>query len=100
MLAVAAVFHLSLVASTPAEEALQKFVYEKAEMGLPFRISLYAGDEATAKAAAEAAYERITVLNGILSDYDPDSELSRLSRSSGQGKAVPVSTDLWKVLVR
>jgi thiamine biosynthesis lipoprotein len=33
-----------------------------------------------------------------MSDYDPDSELSRLSRSSGQGKAVPVSDDLWFVL--
>jgi FAD:protein FMN transferase len=39
-------------------------------------------------------------LNGILSDYDPDSELSRLSRTSGQGKVVPVSTILWKVLSR
>ncbi len=69
-------------------------------MGLPFRVSLYAADEVTAKAAADAAFARIAVLNGILSDYDPDSELSRLSRSSGQGKVVPVSTTLWKVLVR
>jgi len=100
ILAAAAALHLSVVPSAPADESLQKFVYEKAEMGLPFRISMYASDEATAKVAAEAAFERIAVLNGILSDYDPDSELSRLSRSSGQGKAVPVSTDLWNVLVR
>jgi thiamine biosynthesis lipoprotein len=82
------------------EEKLRKFIYEKAEMGLPFRVSLYAADEATAKAAADAAFERIAVLNGIFSDYDPNSELSRLSRTSGQGKAVPVSSTLWKVLVR
>ena len=88
------------VASSLADEALQKFVYEKAEMGLPFRISLYAKDEATAKTAAEAAFDRIAVLNSILSDYDSDSELSRLSQTSGQGKAVPVSTDLWNVLVK
>lgn len=81
-------------------ETLHKFVFEKAEMGLPFRVSLYASDEATAKAAADAAFARIAVLNSILSDYDPDSELSRLSRSSGQGKVVPVSSTLWKVLVR
>src|SRR6266446_1085913 len=79
---------------------LQKFVFEKAEMGLPFRISLYTTDQATAKAAAEAAFDRIAVLNSILSDYDSDSELSRLSRTSGQGKAVPVSADLWRVLLR
>ncbi len=83
-----------------AETALQKFVFEKAEMGLPFRLSFYAADEATARAAADAAFERIAVLNSIMSDYDSDSELSRLSRSSGQGKAVSVSSTLWKVLVR
>jgi len=94
-----AAFSLTVLSSF-ADETLQKFVYEKAEMGLPFRISLYAKDEATAKAAAEAAFDRVAVLNSILSDYDPDSELSRLSHTSGQGKAVPVSTDLWRVLVR
>jgi len=99
LLAAIAAFSLTVL-SSPAGEPLQKFVYEKAEMGLPFRISMYAQDEATAKAAAEAGFERIAVLNSILSDYDPDSELSRLSQTSGQGKAVPVSNDLWRVLVR
>jgi thiamine biosynthesis lipoprotein len=80
--------------------ALQRFAYEKAEMGLPFRITLYAADEAAGKAAADAAFERVAVLNGVLSDYDPDSEISRLSRTSGQGKMVPVSGDLWRVLER
>lgn len=97
--AVLAAFSLTVISSL-ADEPLQKFVYEKAEMGLPFRISMYAKDEATAKAAADAAYERISVLNSILSDYDSDSELSKLSRTSGQGKVVPVSTDLWRVLER
>ncbi|MEZ0259080.1 MAG: FAD:protein FMN transferase [Chthoniobacter sp.] len=98
-LAALAAFSLTALLSL-ADEPLQKFVYEKAEMGLPFRISMYAKDEASAKAAADAAYERISVLNSILSDYDPDSELSKLSRTSGQGKIVPVSTDLWRVLER
>ena len=92
---------LGTVARGGAEDKTpQKFVFEKAEMGLPFRVSLYALDQSTAAAAADAAFARIAVLNGILSDYDPDSELSRLSRTSGQGKAVPVSTVLWKVLAR
>ncbi|RYD73443.1 MAG: FAD:protein FMN transferase, partial [Verrucomicrobiaceae bacterium] len=85
-------------ASAQAEE--QRFVFERAEMGLPFRITLYAEDASIAKAAAAAAFERIAILNGILSDYDPDSELSRLSRSSGQGKTIPVSTVLWQMLKR
>ncbi|MEO8354189.1 MAG: FAD:protein FMN transferase, partial [Chthoniobacteraceae bacterium] len=75
-----------------------RFAYEKAEMGLPFRVTLYAPDEAAAKAASDAAFERIAQLNQVFSDYDPDSELSRLSRTHDQ--AVPVSDDLWNVLVR
>ena len=94
----AALFAL-LVCSARAE-SLQRFVFEKAEMGLPFRVTLFAADEATAKAAADAAFERVAVLNSILSDYDPESELSRLSRTAGLGKAVPVSGDLWTVLAR
>lgn len=67
-------------------------------MAVPFRITLYAPDEAAARVAADAAFERVEVLNSILSDYDSDSELSRLSQTAGQGRAVPVSTDLWRVL--
>lgn len=78
-----------------AQESLQRFVFEKAEMGLPFRITLYAADEATAKTASDAAYARIAQLNATFSDYDPDSELSRLSRTTNTD--VPVSTDLWIV---
>lgn len=83
--------------SCPAVEP-QRFLFEKAEMGVPFRITLYAESEAAARAATDAAFARVEVLNSILSDYDPDSELSRLARTSGSGRAVPVSADLWKVL--
>src|SRR3954464_10271522 len=78
----------------------QRFVFEKAEMAVPFRITLYAPDADTARAAADAAFRRVEALNSILSDYDPDSELSRLGQSSGQGKRVRVSTALWRVLER
>ena len=69
-------------------------------MGLPFRIVLYAADNLEAEAAAHAAFARIAELNDILSDYDTDSELSRLSRTAGEGRAVPVSNDLWLLLRR
>lgn len=69
-------------------------------MGLPFRIVLYARDRTEALAAATAAYARIAELNQIMSDYEDDSELTKLSQSSGSGRWVPVSPDLWKVLDR
>jgi FAD:protein FMN transferase len=93
-----AVVAAMLAGAAVGNEGDQRFAYEKAEMGLPFRITLYAADETTAKAAADAAFERISQLNSVLSDYDPDSEISRLSRTIG--KDVPVSTDLWNVLER
>jgi thiamine biosynthesis lipoprotein len=87
-----------MLSPRPAREATQRFVYERAEMGVPFRISLYAEEEAVAQRAAEAAFDRVAVLNSIFSDYDSDTELSRLSQTSGQGKQVPVSSDLWRIL--
>jgi len=69
-------------------------------MGVPFRIVLYARTETRANAAAEAAFARVAQLNGILSDYDPDSELSRLSQTSGSGQKIKLSEELWHVLDR
>src|SRR5688572_5542381 len=86
------------LAAAPHALALERFAYERAVMAVPFRISLYAADEATAKTAAEAAFDRVAVLNSIFSDYDSDTELSRLSRSSGQGMEIPLSGDLCRVL--
>ena len=77
-----------------------RYEYQKPEMGLPFRLVFYASDRVTADAAAAAVFARIERLNDILSDYEFDSELSALSRTAGQGKAVPVSDELWKVLSR
>lgn len=96
----ALVFGLASLGTEEQSAALQRFAFEKAEMGLPFRITLFALDEASAKSAADAAFARVEELNSVLSDYDPDSELSRLSNTAGQGKAVPVSDDLWRVLER
>ena len=67
-------------------------------MGVPFRMVLYAKDETSAKTAAAAAFARIKALNNIMSDYEYESELSALSRTSGSGQWVHVSEDLWRVL--
>lgn len=83
-----------------APRTVQRFEYTRPQMGLPFRIVLYAGDRLSADAAAEAAFARVQQLNDILSDYDTDSELSRLNQTAGSGRAVPVSEDLWQVLAR
>lgn len=78
--------------------APQRFEFAQPQMGVPFRLVLYARDGAAATNAATAAFARVADLNAKLSDYDADSELSRLSRTSGSGEWVPVSDDLWRVL--
>ena len=89
---------LLLPGVAPAATALERYEFSRPEMGMTFRIMLYAPDEKTAGEAANAAFHRIKEINAIMSDYEPDSELSRLSRTSGSGQAVPVSERLWLVL--
>jgi thiamine biosynthesis lipoprotein len=91
---------LSGPAAAGHDRPLERFQATQVEMGVPFRISLYAPDKSTAKGALDAAFARIQELNSILSDYDPDSELSRLSAASPTAEPVPISRDLWNVLER
>jgi thiamine biosynthesis lipoprotein len=75
-----------------------RFEFTRPQMGVPFRIVLYAPEAVTASNAAQAAFARVATLNRVLSDYEDDSELTLLSRTAGSGRAVPVSEDLWRVL--
>jgi FAD:protein FMN transferase len=87
--------------SPPSRPAhLSRYEFERPEMGVPFRIVLYARSPTVATNAAEAAFARVSQLNDILSDYEYDSELSKLGRTSGTGTKVKVSDDLWNVLKR
>ena len=75
-----------------------RFEFFEVEMAVPIKMVIYAGDEATAEQAAAAAFGRIRQLNGILSDYDSESELRHLCDTSREGVPVPVSGELWQVL--
>jgi thiamine biosynthesis lipoprotein len=89
-----------LLCALAASGAEQRFLFEREEMASVFRITLYAESETAANEAAQAAFDRVAELNACLSDYDSESELSRLARTSGSGRAVPVSTLLWRVVER
>jgi thiamine biosynthesis lipoprotein len=78
----------------------ERFEFTQIQMGMPFKIVVYAPDEDSANAAVRAAYARIRQLNAVMSDYDPESELMRLCRTAQPGKAIPVSGDLLTVLTR
>jgi thiamine biosynthesis lipoprotein len=79
---------------------LVRFEATQPQLGVPFKIILYAPDEAAAKGAFDAAFARIGRLNAILSDYDPHSELSLLSRTAGSATPTATSDELWHLLSR
>lgn len=67
-------------------------------MGMPWTITVYAASQAAGRTAIAAGFAEVERLELVLSDYDAESELSRLSALSPMTEAVPVSDDLWEVL--
>jgi FAD:protein FMN transferase len=94
--------------STGQTPTLQRFSRSEPHMGVEFEVVLYAPDAATADQAIAKALARIAALDKTLSDYDLDSELSRLSATSTVSgskspdpfPAVKLSDDLWTVLAQ
>ena len=80
-----------------AEPALTRFEFVEPHMGTRFRILLYAEDEAMAKQASRAAFDRIAALDALLTDYKESSELMQLCAKAG-GPPVKVSAELFYVL--
>ncbi|WP_263408241.1 FAD:protein FMN transferase [Terriglobus tenax] len=70
--------------------AQQRFHATHRAMGTEFTLDLYAADEATANAAIGDAWDEVDRLDDLLSNYKPQSELSRITREARSG---PVTTD-------
>jgi FAD:protein FMN transferase len=89
---------LSVVALTGLARS-ESHRYEAVEphMGTLVRITIYSPGEQQAREAFRAAFERIRHLDGVLSDYRPDSELNQITTATA-GRAVRVSEDLFTVL--
>lgn len=84
-------------AAGPAVEV--RYEFHQTHMGTQFQLMLYTADPPVARRASAAAFERISGLDALLSDYDPESELSHLCDQAG-GPPIPVSADLFEVLSR
>jgi thiamine biosynthesis lipoprotein len=88
---------LKLSTALSASARLDRFEFSQVHMGVPVAIRLYSED-AKATPAAAAAFARIAVLDRMMSDYRPDSELARLE-ANGRRRSV-VSAELFEVLER
>ena len=81
--------------SAPAPERVSE---TRRLMGVAWTITLHAASRTAGEAALTAAFAEVARLEGILSDYDPQSEVSRLSAAAPMAEAVPVGADLARVL--
>ncbi len=97
MLLVALAMLITGCHSTKPKTALHRYDFTHPAMGTLFSINLYAADEASASAAAEAAFQKVDALEDVMSDYQADSELLLLC-GKPYGKPVPVSDDLFALL--
>lgn len=78
-----------------------RYEFEESKMAVPVRLVFYAESEDAAKSARDAVYGRFDELNEMMSDYNPESEMVRACRRSGEtGEPVEISETLYDVLVR
>jgi len=82
------------------EPTLARYQGSRRSMGVTWSVSLFAADAAEATACVTAALDEVARLEGVLSDYQPASELCRLSRAAPTAQPIPVGPDLWQVLVQ
>ncbi len=100
LLTVLSILLATLVACAGGDSSPTRHEFTRKSMGVPFRIVLYAETAKTAKTAADAAFTRVEALNSCFSDYDPESEISRLGQSAGDGNWHAISSELYEVLER
>lgn len=67
-------------------------------MGTTFRLVFYAPSEVQAQSVAAQTFAAVDSMNTCMSDYLPESELSRLGNTAGTEQRIRVSDDLWAIL--
>ena len=90
---------LLLVASkeVTAAEALHRFEFSEPHMATLWTIVCYTPERSKAETAVKAAFERVDLLERVMTDYDPESELLRLCRLPAT-VSHSVSSELFEVL--
>jgi thiamine biosynthesis lipoprotein len=87
-------------AAARAPQAAERVTATRRLMGVPWTITVYAPSQAAGAAAVEAGFTEVARLEALLSDYDPMSEVSRLSAQAPTAAPVPIGDDLGRVLTR
>jgi thiamine biosynthesis lipoprotein len=80
-------------------EPLERIERTERHMGVDFTIIAYTPPE-KAKTALDAAFAKVAEVDKVCSDYEPESELSRLSASSPHVRPQPVGPLLGDILAK
>jgi thiamine biosynthesis lipoprotein len=91
----------ALVGPVCAQPKGEVFRLEKSAdaMGSTYTIDLYGTDRIYMEDAADAAFDEVKRIDDLLSNYKPDSELSRVNRRAAQAP-VKISGELFDLLAR
>ncbi|MDP2689621.1 MAG: FAD:protein FMN transferase [Deltaproteobacteria bacterium] len=95
--AAVAVSVMALLAASYLRKDIESVTFSRSQMGTLVQITLMEGDESSYEAAANAAFDEISRLEGLLSSYRPESDVSRVSNAAGE-KAVRVSPEVMEVI--
>ncbi len=96
----ARVWMIAVVAFTlPTTHANERYQRTQRHMGTDITIVLYAKSSEAAEAGFQAGFQAFSRIDTVGSDYQPESELSQLSRASPTKQPILVSKELWPILV-
>lgn len=87
-----------ICSSATVAQNLDRYQFRSNHMGSQFTIVLYSDSKMKAEQVAEGAFNLIDEINQVMSDYIPESELNRLSATSGSNSEVRVSESLFGIL--
>ena len=95
------VLFLSGAVARPAAAAdgpeLLRLVKTADAMGSTYSVELYGYDQARLTEAADAALEEARRLDGLLSNYKPESEWSRINQHAAEGP-MRISPEMFRLL--
>ena len=83
----------------PAQPELFRLEKSAEAMGSTYTIDLYGTDRIQMEDAADSAFEEVRRIDELLSNYKPDSELSRVNRRAAQAP-LKISPELFDLLSR
>lgn len=90
----------SLAGLSQAQQAApQRYEASATIMGTVYRVAVYGEDRGMMAAAVQAAFEEARRLDGVLSNYKEDSELSRINRLAADGP-IEISEEMAELLAQ